>query len=121
MPRVLIADDEPNIREVISFALERAGYTTTTARNGTEALQHKFDILKRHCEAVGRDYAEIEKTTLGGAYLAEGQMSASDVIEHCRALAGIGVKHAIFNMPNVHEITPLEIFGREIIPAVAEL
>jgi two-component system OmpR family response regulator len=39
MPRILIADDEPNIREVISFALERAGYATVTARNGTEALQ----------------------------------------------------------------------------------
>lgn len=39
MPRVLIADDEPNIREVISFALERAGFATITARNGTEALQ----------------------------------------------------------------------------------
>jgi two-component system, OmpR family, response regulator len=39
MPRILIADDEPNIREVISFALERAGYATMTARNGTEALQ----------------------------------------------------------------------------------
>src|SRR3569832_1529069 len=39
MPRVLIADDEPNIREVISFALERAGYSTATARNGSEAIQ----------------------------------------------------------------------------------
>ncbi len=39
MARILIADDEPNIREVISFALERAGHTTQTARNGTEALQ----------------------------------------------------------------------------------
>jgi two-component system OmpR family response regulator len=39
MPKVLIADDEPNIREVISFALERAGFSTTTARNGGEALQ----------------------------------------------------------------------------------
>jgi len=39
MPRILIADDEPNIREVISFALERAGYGTITARNGNEALQ----------------------------------------------------------------------------------
>jgi hypothetical protein len=80
-----------------------------------------LDVLKQHCETVGRDYAEIEKTILGGAYLAEGQMSVSDVIEQCRALAGIGVQHAIFNMPNVHEITPLEIFGREIIPAVADL
>ncbi|HZY68596.1 MAG TPA: response regulator transcription factor [Devosia sp.] len=39
MPRVLIADDEPNIREVITFALERAGFATVTARNGSEALQ----------------------------------------------------------------------------------
>jgi len=39
MPRILIADDEPNIREVISFALDRAGHTTSTARNGAEALQ----------------------------------------------------------------------------------
>ena len=36
-------------------------------------------------------------------------------------LATIGVQHAIFNMPNVHDIRPLEIFGREIIPAVAGL
>jgi hypothetical protein len=33
----------------------------------------------------------------------------------------MGVQHAIFNMPNVHEIRPLEVFGREIIPAVAGL
>jgi two-component system OmpR family response regulator len=39
MTRILIADDEPNIREVITFALERAGFTTITARNGSEALQ----------------------------------------------------------------------------------
>jgi two-component system OmpR family response regulator len=39
MPRILIADDEPNIREVITFALERAGYATATARNGSEAMQ----------------------------------------------------------------------------------
>ena len=40
MPRILVADDEPNIREVISFALERAGFAVATARNGSEALQH---------------------------------------------------------------------------------
>ncbi|MEQ1901553.1 MAG: response regulator transcription factor [Devosia sp.] len=39
MPRILIADDEPNIREVISFALERAGFACVVARNGAEALQ----------------------------------------------------------------------------------
>ena len=28
---------------------------------------------------------------------------------------------ATVNLPNVHEITPLDVFGREIIPAVAGL
>ncbi|HEV2676156.1 MAG TPA: response regulator transcription factor [Aliidongia sp.] len=36
--RILVVDDEPNIREVICFALDRAGMTTMTARDGTEAL-----------------------------------------------------------------------------------
>ncbi|HLG85570.1 MAG TPA: LLM class F420-dependent oxidoreductase [Alphaproteobacteria bacterium] len=80
----------------------------------------KLEILKRHCEAVGRDYATIEKTTLGTAHLAPGKMTPADVIALCKGLAAIGVSHAIFNMPNVQDITPLEIFGREIIPAVAE-
>jgi two-component system OmpR family response regulator len=39
MARILVVDDEPHIREVITFALERAGMATTTARNGAEALQ----------------------------------------------------------------------------------
>lgn len=37
--RILVVDDEPNIRDVICFALERAGLETRTARNGSEALQ----------------------------------------------------------------------------------
>jgi F420-dependent oxidoreductase-like protein len=80
----------------------------------------KLEILKAHCDAVGRDYATIEKTTLGTAHLAPGKMTPADVIAYCKGLAAIGVGHAIFNMPNVQDITPLETFGREIIPAVAE-
>ena len=48
-------------------------------------------------------------------------MTPADIIEQCRTLAGLGVTHAIFNMPNVHEITPLETFGKEIIPAVTDM
>jgi F420-dependent oxidoreductase-like protein len=79
----------------------------------------KLEILKQHCGRLNRDYATIEKTTLGTAHLAPGQMTAKDVIAHCKALADIGVDHAIFNMPNVQDIAPLEVFGKEIIPAVA--
>jgi F420-dependent oxidoreductase-like protein len=86
-----------------------------------ETVQAKFEVLKHHCDALGRDYGTIEKTTLGTVDLQPGKMSVKDVIARCEVLAAIGVQHAIFNMPNVHDIRPLEIFGREIIPAVAGL
>lgn len=90
------------------------------ARAGDDVLRHKLDVLKRHCDEIGRPYEAIEKTTLGTVHLAPGQMTAGEVIDLCRSLAGMGIQHAIFNMPNVHEIAPLETFGREIIPTVAE-
>jgi two-component system OmpR family response regulator len=36
--RILVVDDDPHIRDVISFALEKAGMTTEIARDGREAL-----------------------------------------------------------------------------------
>ena len=46
---ILVVDDEPHIREVICFALDRAGMATRTARNGQEALQdfaaHRPDLI----------------------------------------------------------------------------
>jgi len=38
MPRVLIVDDDPAIREVVRFALSRAGYATTEAADGAAGL-----------------------------------------------------------------------------------
>jgi F420-dependent oxidoreductase-like protein len=89
------------------------------ARAGSAVLADRLNTLRTHCDALGRPYDDIEKTTLGTVHLAPGQQTAADVIELCRELAGLGISHAIFNMPNVHEIAPLETFGRDIIPVVA--
>ena len=86
---------------------------------GPEVVSAKLAVLKRHCDTLGRDYGAIEKTSLSTVDLQPGKMDAKDVIARCKAFADVGVQQAIFNMPNVHEIRPLEIFGREIIPAVA--
>ena len=37
--RILVVDDDPHIRDVISFALDKAGFRTATARDGEEALK----------------------------------------------------------------------------------
>jgi DNA-binding response OmpR family regulator len=38
-PLVLIADDDPDILELVSLTLERDGYEVATARDGEEALR----------------------------------------------------------------------------------
>jgi len=48
-------------------------------------------------------------------------MTTGDVVEMCEELADIGIGHVIFNMPNDHEITPLEAIGREVIPRIKDL
>jgi F420-dependent oxidoreductase-like protein len=91
------------------------------ARMGDDVLRTKLDVLRGHCETLGRDYNAIERTALNTVNLAPAGTSAADVIAECKSLAALGIQHVIFNMPNVHDLTPLETFGREIIPAVAEL
>ncbi|GAC1634218.1 MAG: response regulator transcription factor [Nevskia sp.] len=38
MQKILVVDDDPHIREVICFALQKAGYATVTAADGRNAL-----------------------------------------------------------------------------------
>jgi F420-dependent oxidoreductase-like protein len=105
-------------KKTLRLVAKYADACNLSAVLGDDVLRSKLDILKAHCEEVGRDYAAIEKTCLDTVHLAPGQATAHDVIEECRRLASLGIQHVIFNMPNVQDITPLEIFGREIIPAV---
>jgi len=108
-------------RKTLRLVARYADACNLFAFAGADVLRHKFDVLRRHCEDVGRHYEEIERTALGTVNLAPGGMTAEGVIGLCRELNDAGIQHLIFNMPNVHEIKPLEIFGEEIIPAVAEL
>jgi F420-dependent oxidoreductase-like protein len=106
-------------KKTLRLVAKYANACNLFAGMGTETVKNKLAILRQHCESVGRNYGEIEKTVLSSANLAPGKMSAADVIAQCRDLAAIGIQQVIFNMPNIQEIKPLEIFGREIIPAVA--
>jgi len=39
MQKILVVDDDPHIREIVCFALQKAGYVTVTAADGRQALQ----------------------------------------------------------------------------------
>jgi F420-dependent oxidoreductase-like protein len=88
---------------------------------GASEVGRKLEVLRRHCDAERRDFDAIERTTLGTVQLAPGRQSAADVIRELRELAKVGVQHAIVNLPNVHEVTPVETLAKEVVPAIREL
>ena len=89
--------------------------------SNADKLSHKFAVLKQHCEDVGRPYEEIEKTATTYIQLSPDAMSTEEVLEICKKLNNVGCEHVVFNMPNVHEIEPLKIMGKEMIPKVSDL
>lgn len=89
---------------------------------GIDGLQHKFDVLKGHCEDVGRNYDEIEKTILVPTPMYGAEVTPEKLIAACQEWADIGVQQAILSaVPNVDQITPLEKIGKQVIPEVAGL
>jgi F420-dependent oxidoreductase-like protein len=84
-------------------------------------LDHKLDVLRRHCEAEGRDYDEIEKTVLFNFDVGERGEKAGEIVEQLRDLHRRGFEVAHGRVTDVWRITPLEIIGREVLPAIAEL
>jgi len=89
-------------------------------RKSLDVFRRKLAVLRQHCSDVGRPYGDIEKTVVT-YILVPDAMDTAEVIGICRQLADIGFQHVIFNMPNVHEIKPIEIIGQEVIPQVADM
>jgi F420-dependent oxidoreductase-like protein len=77
----------------------------------------KLDVLRQHCEAVGRDYDSIYKTAY---YWFDPSRGAQRIIDELGALAELGFDAAIGGVANVWDVAPLEVIGSEVIPRVAD-
>jgi F420-dependent oxidoreductase-like protein len=77
----------------------------------------KLDVLRQHCEAVGRDYDTIYKTVY---YWFDASRGPQRIIDELGALAELGFDAAIGGVTDVWDITPLEVIGEEVIPVVAD-
>ncbi len=117
-PRIMIGGTGP--KKTLRMVAQYADACNIGDWVGTENMRKAIDNLKEHCETLGRDYNTIEKTSLGTVHLS-GADTVDGVIGRIKELSEMGFTHAIFNMPDVYEITPLETFAKEIIPVVAEL
>jgi F420-dependent oxidoreductase-like protein len=110
-------------------------------------IRQKVDVLQRHCEAVGRNYDDIIKSTQVYLLLLDGatdreQAAAStrealelseeefnrrfwvgtseEIAERVRLVVDAGVDYLIFYMPRVaYDLRPIQQFSEEIIPQFA--
>jgi F420-dependent oxidoreductase-like protein len=97
-----------------------ARYADACSLRPSPEIPRKLDVLRRHCEAEGRDYDEIEKTCAFAFDVGEEGEKVDELIEQLRWLAGMGIGTVIGMVPNVDRIAPLAFIGRDVIPAVAD-
>jgi F420-dependent oxidoreductase-like protein len=87
----------------------------------TPELPRKLDVLRAHCKALGRNFDEIEKTAMFNFDVGEKGEKVDKVIGGLRWLASMGIETVVGGVPHIDRITPLEIIGEKLIPAVADL
>ena len=95
------------------------------ARMGDDVLKRKLDILREHCEAVGRPYEQIEKTTLDSLRITRdgrnGTMTPAAAVEHFGHLASMGIDQGIFSLGNVTDPEVFELLATEVVPQVEKI
>jgi F420-dependent oxidoreductase-like protein len=94
------------------------------------AIRHKLEVLQGHCADTDRDYAEIERTSLGTLNLsrqgaAGGQgpgapQSVEQAVDRFGALAELGIDEAIVGMIGVHDPASWELVP-ELVEKVATI
>jgi F420-dependent oxidoreductase-like protein len=87
----------------------------------TPDVEHKLDVLRRHCDDVGRNYDEIQKTVLHNFAIGEHGERVEETIADLRRLAGLGFTVAHGGIRNVYDLKKFEIFANEVVPAVEAL
>lgn len=113
-PILLGGSGEKTLRLVARYA------DACNIRPGPDIPQ-KLATLRRFCDEEQRDYDAIEKTAPFAFDVGEDGSKVGELVGQLRWLAGMGVQTVTGFVPHVDDITPLEILGREVIPAVAEL
>jgi alkanesulfonate monooxygenase SsuD/methylene tetrahydromethanopterin reductase-like flavin-dependent oxidoreductase (luciferase family) len=92
---------------------------------GPEKIHHKYDVLRRQCEAVGRPFDEIERSTLQSVNIhpdgANGAESPAQVTDRFAELGDAGAQHVLFSLRDVWQTDKLELLGRTLLTDLRSL
>jgi alkanesulfonate monooxygenase len=84
-------------------------------------VARKLDVLREHCERLGRDYDEIEKTVMGQVDPGPKGEKVDATLEHLADLAALGVSHVHMIGGDGSRTEWLDLIGERIIPEAKKL
>jgi F420-dependent oxidoreductase-like protein len=84
-----------------------------------DEVAHKLQVLREHCDAVGRDYDTIEKTCQGGA--ADPNSDPDAFLRYAEQLAGLGIEHIQLRTQSDDPAGYVSRFGETVAPRMAQL
>jgi F420-dependent oxidoreductase-like protein len=107
-------------RKTLRLVAQYADATHQTTADPA-VLRHKMDVLRRHCERLGRNYDEIQRfcgldlrPSHGGS---AGMAEPSVLLDRIDRLADAGAQGVFLVLPGVAEPDVIERFGRDVIAA----
>jgi F420-dependent oxidoreductase-like protein len=107
-------------RKTLRLVAQYADATHQTTSD-PQVFRHKMDVLRQHCERLGRNYDAIERycgLDTKSANGPRGQMAeASVLLERLDALADAGSQGVFIVLPDVTEPGVIERFGSDVIAA----
>jgi F420-dependent oxidoreductase-like protein len=95
----------------------------TNVFGGPETIHHKYEVIREHCAAIGRDPDEIERSTLQSVRFDDTGRGESpqQVVDRFGELADAGAQHVIFSVFDVFDPRAMERLARDVIPALHAL
>jgi hypothetical protein len=83
-------------------------------------LPKTLDRLRTLCDEAGRDFGQIVKTCPWRFDVGANGPGIPALLEQLRGFAELGIDMVVGRVIDDYRITPIEVMGREVIPAVAE-
>jgi F420-dependent oxidoreductase-like protein len=104
----------------------------------SQTVAHKYEVLRQHCERVGRSYDAITRSNDVGILIAanERELAAKkarygddfdlvgtpdQILEGLRRYAQVGSQYLTFHMPDAREIEPILLLGETVVREVAHM
>ena len=89
--------------------------------DSVEFVKQKFEVLRQHCEKLGRDPDEIQRTVLMRLDIGENGEKANEAVDTLGKMAEAGAQASIGYLVGVDKMTPLEAIGRDVLPQIKDL